>query len=121
VKLRNAQVIGVTLALLVGVLAVAAPWCQTTLCAAMMARSESMRSAGCAAEGGAFFTAKCDGMRAATPEAAVAAPKALSAPDLPAMTGQRGSVPAVTEARALVSAPPGDPPRLALDTSRLRI
>ena len=119
-KLRNAQVIGVTLALLVGVLAVAAPWCQTSLCASMMQRSESARAQACAAAG-ALLTAKCDGMRTAKLEAAVAAPKAPSAPDLFAATGQGVSLSAVTAAPSVSAAPPGDPPRLVLDTSRLRI
>lgn len=119
-KLRNAQVIGVTLALLVGVLAIAAPWCGTSLCASMMQRSGSVRAQACAADTGAFFTAKC-GMRTATPVAAVAAPRAPSGPDLFAVTGQGVSVPVVAAARAVSPAPPGDPPRLVLDTSRLRI
>ena len=87
----------------------------------MTQRSESMRAAGCDTDQGGLLTAKCDGMRPATPEAAVAAPKAPSAPDLLAMTGQIISLPAVTAARTVRAAPPGDPPRLVLDTSRLRI
>lgn len=120
-NLRNAQVIGITLALVVGVLAIAAPWCGTSLCATMMQRSESMGADACIPDAGATLTAKCDGMRTATPEAAVAAPKAPSAPDLFAVTGQVLSLPAATAARTVSAAPPGDPPRLVLDTSRLRI
>jgi hypothetical protein len=121
VKLRNAQVIGVALALLVGALAVAAPWCQTSLCAAMMQRSPSVSDTACAADAGPTLSAKCGDMRTTTPEAAVAAPKAPSVPDLLAMTGQGVSLPAVTWALTVSAAPPGDPPRLVLDTSRLRI
>ncbi|MDO8914821.1 MAG: hypothetical protein Q7W16_01905 [Coriobacteriia bacterium] len=120
-KLRNAQVIGVALALLVGVLAVAAPWCQTSLCAAMMQRSSTIGDTACATDTGPTLSAKCGGMRTATAEAAVAAPKAPSVPDLLAMTGQGVGLPDVTWARTVSVAPPGDPPRLVLDTSRLRI
>jgi hypothetical protein len=121
VKSRNAQVIGVALALLVGVLAVAAPWCGTTRCAAMMQRSQSVRVTACATDAGPTLSAKCGGTRTTTPEAAIAAPKAPSVPDLLAMTGEGVSLPAVTWALTVSAAPPGDPPRLVLDTSRLRI
>lgn len=120
-NLRNAQVIGITLALVVGVLAIAAPWCGTSLCATMMKAPLSAGAIACSQDAGHQLSAACAGMRQATPVVATVAPKAPAAVDLFALIVSRAPLPAVVAVRTTYGAPLDEPPRLVLDTSRLRI
>jgi hypothetical protein len=122
VKRANAQIIGVTLALLVGVLAVAAPWCLVPRCAAEMPMSGPMTSVvACAPQTGHQLSAACNDMRAGTPVTAVASQRAPVVPDLVALASSSVQLPEPIALRAITVAPTEDPPRLVLDTSRLRI
>lgn len=119
-RLRNAQVIGVTLALLVGVLAIAGPLCLTPRCESMMKASSKTESVACAQDAGHHLSAACMGMRQATPVAATIGPTAPTV-DLFALVPTGAVLPVVSAARAACAAPLDEPPRLVLDTSRLRI
>ena len=120
-KLGNARIIGVTLALLVGVLAVAAPWCLAPRCPEMMTSSDPMASVACAPMAGHQLSSTCGDMHAGTPVTAVASAKAPAVPDLVALAPSGAPLPVLTAVRAVTIAPAEDPPRLVLDTSRLRI
>lgn len=123
VRFRNAQVIGVTLALLVGVLAVAAPWCVVSWCPEMTVTVRTAAGvASCPTDPGHRLTPECRDMRpAADPATAAVASKAPVVPDLFAVAAAGVRVPAVSAVRAAYSPPLDEPPRLVLDTSRLRI
>jgi hypothetical protein len=122
VRLRNAQVIGVVLALLVGVLAVTAPLCLTTRCPdmALAGRTTAASAVQCVADPAHHVSPACDGMRApAGRPTAVAIAKAPVVDDVTAVAGL--SLPSSGIVRAAYSPPLDEPPRLVLDTSRLRI
>jgi hypothetical protein len=121
---RYSQITLVTLALLVGVVAVAGPWCLVPLCTKMMggAGRATMTPAACPTDAGHHLSAACDDM--GSRGVAVTAASASKAPvldDLSAVTVAGLGVPAVTVVRAAYAPPLDEPPRLVLDTSRLRI
>ena len=119
---RYTRVLGVMLALLVGALAVAAPWCIQPVCAKMSARTAAAMTSACEPDAGTALAAACNDMRALSGPATAAAPStAKVALDLSAVTVASIAVPAVRAVSAVIEPPLDDPPRLALDTSRLRI
>jgi hypothetical protein len=121
VKRGNARIISVTLVLFVGVLAVVAPWCLVPRCAQAMPMTAAMTDLGCAPLTAHQFSAACNDMRTGTPITAVSPTKALHVPDLFATMPSSIAPLAPVALRAILVAPTEDPPRLVLDTSRLRI
>jgi hypothetical protein len=114
----------VTLALLVGVVAVAGPWCLVPLCAKMTGSAgvATMTATACPTEPGHHLSAQCEDMGSRGVAAtAASASKAPVLDDLSAVTVAGLGVPAVTVVRAAYAPPLDEPPRLVLDTSRLRI
>jgi len=120
-RLGNARIIGVTLALLVSVLAIAAPWSATPRCAGMLEPVASTTAMSCTTEAPVTIASACDDMRAGSPVSAVASDRVPSVPDLVALAPAAVALRDVRAARAITVAPTEDPPRLVLDTSRLRI
>ena len=120
-KLGNARIIGVTLALLVGALAIAAPWCLVPRCAEAMTVPMPTASLVCTPQAGHQVTAACNDMRSRAPITAVSPERAPLVPDVFALAPSSAPLPALTAVRAVTIAPAEDPPRLVLDTSRLRI
>ena len=119
-KSRRAQVIGVTLALFVSVMAVAGPLLALR-CETMRQTRAGVGSVACSEDADRQVGAACSDMRQATPVAATIAPKAPTSLDLFALAPTAVALPAVVTIRGTYAALIDEPPRLVLDTSRLRI
>jgi hypothetical protein len=92
------------------------------VCAQMLSGSAGSEIASCAASPVSHLASACDDMGTPSgPVSAVATAKAPAVPDVAAVTVAGIDLAVVTAVPAVYAPPMDDPPRLVLDTSRLRI